>query len=84
MTRQGAAFEEVTLEVGGTFGPKSIFCMRTMNEIMGVEFTLIDYFSSMLLNLHHLKNHTVHNSILLQLNNTREAPLYKSLPARMI
>ena len=45
--RQGAAFEEVKLEAGGTFGPKSIFCMRTMNEIMGVDSVLIDYFSSM-------------------------------------
>jgi hypothetical protein len=59
MKRQGAAFEEVKLKAGGSFDPKSIFCMRTMNEIMGVDSVLIDYFSSMYLNLHHLKNHTV-------------------------
>ena len=44
--RQGAAFEEVKLEAGGTFGPKLIFCTRTMNEIIGVDSVLEDYFSS--------------------------------------
>ena len=45
--RQGAAFEEVKLEAGGSFGPKAIFYRRTMNEIMGVDSVLIDYFSPM-------------------------------------
>jgi hypothetical protein len=45
--RQGAAFEEVKLEAGGSFGPKAIFYTRTMNGIMGVDSVLIDYFSSM-------------------------------------
>ena len=47
MKRQCAAFEEVKLKAGGSFGPKSIICTRTMNEIMGVDSVLIDYFSSM-------------------------------------
>ena len=42
MKRQGAAFEEVKLELGGSFGPKSTFCMRTMNGIMGVDVVLVD------------------------------------------
>ena len=32
---QGAAFEEVKLELGGSFGPKSIFCMRTIMGLWG-------------------------------------------------
>ena len=44
--RQGAAFEEVK-EASGLYGPKSIFCTRTMNEIMGVDSVLVDYYSSM-------------------------------------
>ena len=58
MKRQGAGFEDVKLKAGGSFGPKLIICTRTMNEIMGVDSVLIDYFSSMYLNSHHLKNHT--------------------------
>ena len=32
----------VRLEVGGSFGPKSIFCRRTINGIMGVDSVLVD------------------------------------------
>ena len=48
VTKQGAAFEEDTLklEAGGSFGPKSIFCMGTMNEIVGVDSFHIDYYLS--------------------------------------
>ena len=42
LKRQGAAFEEVKLEVGGSFDPKSIFCMRTMNGIMRVDSLLVE------------------------------------------
>ena len=39
---QDAAFEEVKLEVGSSFGPKPIFCMRTMNGIMRVDSVIVD------------------------------------------
>jgi hypothetical protein len=42
LKRQGTAFEEVRLEVAGSFCPKSIFCMRTINGIMGVDSVLVD------------------------------------------
>ena len=42
VTRQDAAFEEVNLEVGGSFGPKLILCMRTINGIMGVDSVHVD------------------------------------------
>lgn len=44
--KQGAAFKEIILEAGCSFGPKSMFCTRTMDEITGDESVLVDYYSS--------------------------------------
>jgi hypothetical protein len=39
--RQGAAYEEVKLEENGNLGPKSIFCMKLMSEILSVDESVL-------------------------------------------